>query len=78
MATFKQIITGMAIISSYDADYVDTHIFTTTHNQLWAGQPGGPAVTHINAEDKELMRQAGWFIANQDGEQEEWIWSHFT
>jgi hypothetical protein len=78
MATFRQIFTGLSIIAKYEADYLDTHIFTTTHNQLWAGMPGGPATSIITSEDKELMRQNGWFIENPEGSKDERIWSHFT
>jgi hypothetical protein len=78
MATFRQILAGLTIIAKYEADYLDTHIFTTSQSQVWAGTPGGPAITGISDEDKEIMRLTGWFIANPDAEQELWVWSHFT
>lgn len=78
MATLNQILTGLVIIGKYDVDELDTHIFETESNQIWAGKPGGKSITHISVEDKEIMRQMGWFIANEDGPIDTFIWSHFT
>ena len=78
MATFRQIFTGLNLIAKYETDYLDMHTFITSRDQLWAGTPGGPATNLMTDEDKDTMRQNGWFIANQDGGQEEWVWSHFT
>ncbi|MDJ1503301.1 hypothetical protein [Xanthocytophaga agilis] len=78
MATLNQILTGLTIIAKYDAEEMDTHIFETEHDQIWAGAPGGKSITDITPEDKETMRYMGWFIANEDGPIDTFVWSHFT